>query len=168
MCDRRDMLRFFLGSVLAALTPFFSTPGKAARKIKAPSLPDTLSAYLDTLIPRDDSPGALDVGGLEHMLASSAGDLKLKVLIHHGTVWLDKRAREAYQASFSALDAAARELIVENASQAPKNSIPRAFFEETRRVAMRHFYAHPSTWPALNYQGPPQPTGFPDYTRPPT
>ncbi|MEN8259968.1 MAG: gluconate 2-dehydrogenase subunit 3 family protein [Pseudomonadota bacterium] len=168
MCSRRDVFRLCLGTVLGALAPFFPAPTDAARKNRGPNIATTLSAYLDTLIPRDNSPGALDTGGLEHMLASAEADLKLKVLIQHGTAWLDEHAREAHHKPFSKLDPSAREMIVEAAAQAAKNnSVPRAFFEETRRVAMRHFYAHPSAWPALNYQGPPQPAGFPDYTQPP-
>lgn len=168
VCGRRAVLRFFAATLSVPLAPFFPKTSQAAKRTDKPPMDVTLAAYLDTLIPGDETPGALQTGGLDHMLAKSKSDLKLKILLHHGTGWLEKQAENAHQKQYSRLNPSAREAIVETAARMPKNSVARIFFDETRRIALRHFYTQPSTWKALNYPGPPQPRGFTDYTHPPT
>lgn len=68
---------------------------------------------------------------------------------------------------FAALDEPGREAVVARAAEAPEGSDPRRFFEQTRIVAFFYYYSDAASWPALGYDGPPQPAGFMDYAEPP-
>ena len=41
------------------------------------------------------------------------------------------------------------------------------FFDRTLTDTLQLYYAHPGSWPALRFAGPPQPAGFMDYAAAP-
>ena len=41
------------------------------------------------------------------------------------------------------------------------------FFNRFRVLVIKFYYSHPYSWKKLDYNGPPQPVGFPDYSLPP-
>jgi len=43
----------------------------------------------------------------------------------------------------------------------------RGFYSEYRKLIIEIYYSNPQTWKKLNYDGPPQPRGFLDYTEAP-
>jgi len=126
-----------------------------------------LAALLDTLIPRDQSPGATDAGVHRVLLAKAARRAGYRGLLRAGCGWLDAQAPREGAAGFAALDAAARGRVVERAAAAAQGSLERRFFERVRDDAMFVYYAQPASWSSLGYRGPPQPVGFPDHAQPP-
>lgn len=161
--DRRRVLRLFTGAALFA---------SSAAILKSVFLPATLSsgerailkAYLDTLIPDDDSPGAIALGIPEKMAAAAEKDRDYLRLLHIGCSWLD--ATSGSNGFVSSVEAVREELL----DQLEHSEIPSeewVFYQRTRRDAFQHYYADPRTIAALDYPGPPQPVGFPDYGAPP-
>jgi len=125
-----------------------------------------LAPYLDTLLPADDtSPSAsvLEVHGLlvEHAL----GIENYIRLLELGCRWLDAQAPGGRE--FAQLDGGERERIVRNAEQARSGTTERLFFDRTLTDTLQLYYAHPGSWPALRFAGPPQPAGFMDYAAAP-
>lgn len=43
----------------------------------------------------------------------------------------------------------------------------RLFYTKFRTLIIKFYYSHPDVWKKLSYNGPPQPVGFMDYTKPP-
>lgn len=127
----------------------------------------TLEAYLDTLIPADETPGATQLGVAEKIMAKAAENSEYRRLIEQGCDWLDGEVRKYGAGRFADLSAAQREQVVTLAA-AGKGGIPALiFFHETRDDAFFYYYAHPRSWSALGYAGPPQPKGFMNYAEPP-
>jgi hypothetical protein len=84
-----------------------------------------------------------------------------------GCAWLDEQARDLGAGEFALLAVPQREAIVATAEQSVARSLPRVFFSTTLQLAFERYYAHPETWGALGYDGPPQPGGFPGFAGPP-
>ena len=127
----------------------------------------TFAAYLDTLIPEDETPSATQVGVAEKIMAKSKADPRYTQLIQEGCKWLDKQAGQYNAANFSTLSEAQRDTIVRLASEGHAGSLPLGFFGQTRQDAFFYYYAQSRSWPGLGYPGSPQPQGFPDYTSAP-
>jgi hypothetical protein len=126
-----------------------------------------LAPYLDILIPRDETGSATDFG-VDRTLIDQAGSNKRHMrLLRAGCKWLDFEARKTGSAGFADLDPAAQEEIVAKAADARGRSLPRVFFNVTRRNAFRAYYADPASWRDLGYRGPPQPEGYMDFTEAP-
>lgn len=164
---RRYFLKLSLGIGLIAFSGYLFKTIFWPSRITAGET-KTLTAYLDTLIPADTSPGAVQLGVAEKIISSSHKERKYRRLLKKGCVWLDSKARSHNAADFSLLDQRARSEIVGIASNERADQLPNIFFERTRFDAFSHFYAHPDSWTSLGYDGPPQPYGFPDYTQPPS
>lgn len=170
---RTFIVRNLLAGCLAVLSPLSGRSARAvaltgnegARSQHIDS--DTLAAHLDTLIPADNSPAAVELGVMDKLLARAARDAAYRRLLVRGCQWLDARSRSMFGAGFSTLDLAKRERIVAAAADSPPRSVPRVFFRVTWDDAVFHYYADPRSWPTLGYAGPPQPRGFPDHARAP-
>jgi hypothetical protein len=126
-----------------------------------------LPAYLDTIIPRDNSGSASDFGVDRQLIDQASRSRQHMRLLRAGSKWLDSEARKIGAGGFSDLDPSSREVIVERAATARIRSLPRVFFDRTRRDAFRAYYADPLSWERAGYEGPPQPKGFPDHAEAP-
>jgi hypothetical protein len=163
---RQTRRRFFIGSVLVCtLSRISSSPA-------APSQPPpentTLRAYVDVLIPADETPGASALGVDKQLLVMAKGQWTYQRLLDLGLDWLNSQARARYGRNFTELDERNREAVVGQAAAAGYNTLPRVFFERTRADAFFHYYGRPEGWRGIaQYRGPPQPLGFLDYTQPP-
>jgi hypothetical protein len=160
--SRRSFLRLALGTGLLfssgyILKNVFFPSQITSRELK------TLEAFLDTLIPSDETPGAIEMGVAEGIRLLADKDYQYKRLLKSGCGWLDNKASERAADTFSSLSPAKQEDIVKEAAGSRHESLPRTFFERVRSDAFTHYYAHPETWKSLGYKGPPQPEGFPDY-----
>ena len=115
--------RRFLGiSVLAGL--WASACGRTLRPPPAGSERlGTLEAYLDTLIPADATPGAVELGVPEKILARAARNTRYRELIERGCAWLDRQARKHGAAHFGALNESQRALIVRLARKDRKSVV---------------------------------------------
>jgi len=127
----------------------------------------TLRAYVDTLIPADEAPGAVELGVADGMLADTVPESTYDRLLLEGCAWLDEQAKARGARSFTKLAEGLREEVVALASAAERNSLAYVFFAATRDAAFSRYYADPRSWRALRYAGPPQPHGFTDYASAP-
>jgi hypothetical protein len=160
--SRRRFLRLSLDAgVLASSTLALDGRDTAATTTA------TLRAYLDTLIPGDETPSASQVGVVEKLLARAAADAEFGRLLDAGCLRLDQLARHRGAEDFAALSEADREAIVGQAADGDAGLDLIVFFGETRAEAFQHYYAHPASWVGLDYPGPPQPAGFLDHADPP-
>ena len=127
----------------------------------------TLRALLETLIPADGSPNALEVGVLEKIVNKAGVEPKYERMLRNGCLWLDMKAREQGINSFDKLGESEREAVLTQTALGSRNSPAYLFFASIRHEAFYYYYAEPATWKMLNYPGPPQPNGFRDYVMPP-
>lgn len=160
--SRRGFLKW--STVLWALARLF--PAGAASQSK-PVEDKTLAAWLDTLIPADETPSATQLGVDRMMLDAARNDPDYQVVLRFGRKWLDAQARARGAADFAALDPVAREAVAAQAAAAGKEAAEYYFFQATQHEAFGFYYTQPGSWPGLGYRGPPQPLGYMDYTRKP-
>ena len=128
----------------------------------------TLSTFVDTLLPAhgaSPAASALEVPG--RLLLEAVRQRRYLSLLHAGCRWLDGTAEAAAGVPFAGLDEARREVIVASAERASPRSVQAQFFSYVYRHAVTLFYTRKESWPALDYSGPPQPVGFPDFQRAP-
>jgi gluconate 2-dehydrogenase subunit 3-like protein len=128
---------------------------------------DTLRALVDTLIPRDDTPAASELGVDQALTEIVRRREDYRRLVEEGAAWLDKAARTLGAKGFAAASDEQRIVVVRQAERAGTKTLPRLLFERVRSDALSLYYAQPAAWPSLNYAGPPQPAGFLDFEQPP-
>ena len=128
----------------------------------------TIEALLATLIPDDETPGALKLGVLEMILSKAATQYKYRHIIKKGSEWLDHAAGRLSSAGFMDLRAGERDSIIARAMESQTGSLSRKFLELMRADAFESYYSNPRSWAQLGYNGPPQPNGFTDYYKPRT
>lgn len=127
-----------------------------------------LISFLDSFIPTDEAPGALDLG-VQHALLERVGRNRyLRQRFRQGVSWLNRQAEKLGGEEFSQLPPARREQIIHLAEHAAPHTPEFKFYLRFRHEAFRLYYADARSWPSLCYQGPPQPRGFPDYQQPPS
>ena len=128
-----------------------------------------LTSYLDTLIPEHGefiSASKADV--VTELLNKENTNKEYSQILNSGCAWLESVSLNNYQKKFVSLSEEQRIKIITQAESAWRNkpstkNIPGYFFNVTRRDGYSFYYQNPMTWKALNYNGPPQPNGFPDY-----
>ena len=165
-CNRRTVLRFTVLTTLLMrsrnlLATVLGIPSESRDPLHS------FPAYLDTLVPADETPSATILGVDKQILAKAATLPEYTHLIQQGCRWLDTQAFQYKMRDFPALQERARIAVVEQAAAARPRSLPRVFFEATRSDAFFYYYGHPESWPGLGFQGPPQPHGYLDYTQSP-
>jgi len=164
--SRRHFLSLSLGTgLLASLSLACQKPARDV--LGKPGQQQTLAAYLDTLIPADETPSATQLGVDEKLLAEAETDSAYLRLIRTGCEWLEEQAKQAGAAHFAALNEEQRERVVNLAAAGEGGPWVEMFFDRTLADAFSHYYADPRSWRALDYAGPPQPRGFADYTQAP-
>lgn len=128
----------------------------------------SLPAFVDTLLPAtDDSPSATALG-VHTRLPGALRTERRKRLLARGCIWLDREAMRRHGMVFANLHQDARDAIVAAAEGARRRTLARVFFEVIRSESFALYYADARSWPALGYDGPPQPAGFPDHASPPS
>lgn len=165
--SRGHFLKLLVSTGLCSSTALLSA-GRLWSAPLTPSVMHTLAAYFDTLIPADETPSATQLGVTAQVLVQASRDASYQSLLERGCAWLNAQARQHGAEHFPALAADQREQVVHLAASAASRSVPRTFFERTRRDAFFYYYAHPQSWRGLGYHGPPQPLGFMDYSAPPS
>ncbi len=164
--SRRLFLKLSLGAGLLASSGYIFKTVLWPSQV-TPDETKTLSAYLDTLIPPDVTPGAVQLNVPEMIISKSRTDRKYRRLIKKGCRWLDTQAGDFKTDTFASLGGETRQEIVKIASEAERSSLPGIFFKQIRLDAFFYYYGTAESWEGLGYDGPPQPLGFPDYTYPP-
>ncbi len=164
--SRRLFLRLSIGAGLLASSGYIFKTVLWPSSI-TPYETDTLTVYLDSLIPPDMTPGAAQLKVPEMIISKSETSRKYRRLLKKGCSWLDKQAGQFNADKFTALSETDRQKVIMIASEKKRTSLPRIFFEQTRLDAFFYYYGNIESWAGLGYDGPPQPFGFPDYTLPP-
>jgi hypothetical protein len=164
---RREVLR-----VLAQTAAFYGLGGAAAgaagESNPAASFEGTLATYLNTLIPDDESsPGAVQLGVYEHMSSAAKTNARFRNFLEQGTRWFNAEAQKLGSEDFAGLSEDGRNQVVAAAEAAGLNTLENKFFRATRLATFKLYYMEPQAWPAIGFDGPPQPIGFPDYADPP-
>lgn len=126
----------------------------------------TLKAFLDTLIPADDTPGAIDLDVHSRILAQAASNKNYRRLVHAGCRTLDNLALSSESRPFRELGLVQRDAVVHALVQSEDDK-RHGFFKSTQRRAFHFYYSDPRSWPGVCYAGPPQPRGFMDYKQAP-
>lgn len=140
----------------------------AAASGGGPGADTRLRAYVDTLIPADETPSGTALGVHVKLAKVADGQPDYRRLLDLGLAWLDREARARFGRGFAQLSEGEREQVVGAAAQAPYDALPRVFFERTRADAYFHYYGRRESWRGIRgYRGPPQPLGFVDFTKPP-
>lgn len=165
--------RFFLKtSVAVVLSTWASSASSASislqQPMKKPLQQKTLRAFIDVLLPEDETPSASQLDIDQEILSRVARHPGYTRLLHGGLAWLDKMAYAQYnKTAFTLLKQDQREAIVRIAEATKMPSPQRVFFEQIRKDSFHFYYSHPQSWHNLGFNGPPQPAGFIDYTQPP-
>lgn len=130
------------------------------------TLAGVLDAYLDTLLPADSAPGALDLGVPAQVRELVRRKRALVPVYNSGLAWLAAQAQSRFGRDFPTLVPDQRDALVQQLSGQTDDSLAR-FFHKSLRHAMMFYYSNPRSWPALGLSGAPQPAGFMDYAGPP-
>jgi hypothetical protein len=164
---RQARRRLFIGSAL--IWPLSRVTRSRAAPPVSPSLAEaTLAAYVDVLIPADQTPSGTALGVDKHLIVAARERREYQLLLEWGVDWLNNQAQARYGRNFAESDEAGREAIVAQAATTERNTRPWVFFEWTRTKAFFHYYARPESWRGIvQYRGPTQPLGFMDYASPP-
>jgi len=127
----------------------------------------TLEAVVDTIVPRDRDPGALDAAVPARILARLAIDPAALRLYRGGLELLDRLARQGNAPSFRALDAAGRERILSSLLSGSRGSEPLAeqFFLRARRDVLAFYWGSEIGQGVVDYRPPL--AGYPEYADPP-
>lgn len=160
--SRRELFRLIFGAGLLAAS------GYIFRNILfppefSPQEKQTLAAVLDTLIPADATPGALQLGVAEKLQEKAKTDTQYRRLLRQGCAWLDSQARKRQGSRYASLAERDRGAILTLAEGSGDGSFQRMFFLQLRTDGFHYYYGHAGSWPQLGYPGPPQPRGFADY-----
>lgn len=165
---RETRRRFFVGSALIWALSRVAHSRAAMPRSSASHADATLAAYVDVLIPADQTPSGTALGVEKQLLAAASERHDYQRLLGWGLDWLNDQAQARYGRSFAESDESSRDAIVAQAAEAAYNTSPRLFFEWTRTKAFFYYYARPESWRGITqYRGPTQPVGFLDYALPP-
>jgi hypothetical protein len=159
--SRRDLLRFLAGWLV------WGPVGRLRAQDSAENPPAAFGPLLDTLIPRDESPSATELGVDRALLEEFEEQSVLREFTRLGCDWLEREANRVGAVSFAELPEEQRISVVAALESAPANSLQYRFFHRIRYRAFFHYYGQPETWKSLAYDGPPQPNGFPSFRQPP-
>lgn len=127
-----------------------------------------LDAFVDTIVPSDQDPGAVEAGVATEMLArfSKKKNERKKVLLMLDG--LDRLALQRFNSQFNVLTRVQRESVVKNLTDS-QDKIDRPLqvtLVQQRSRIIRAFYLSPTGRAMLAYS-PPYPAGYPDFNNPP-
>ena len=128
---------------------------------RLPSLADsepTLAALIDTLLPADNTPGALELGVDKAVFEALQADPHLTDLARAGLQWFNAAADRP----FAQLPLPARSELVARAAGADRAKVERAFVDQLRHLTIGFYLTHPQNLRGLAYAGPPMPAGYSD------
>lgn len=126
-----------------------------------------LEAYVDTLLPRDETPSGAELNVQGTLLERAARDVQYQSLLYEGLRWFDNTSLNLRGDPFAISSDEVRAAVVSRAEQTGAGQLPWIFFTITRADAFQAFYAQPESWPGLGLVRPPQPFGYIEHNKPP-
>jgi len=163
---RRQFLTVGLQSVTLLSTLSYSLTTQAGTSLTV-SQQATFIAFVDTLIPEDQTPSASGLGLDKKLIVHAQTVHNYLSLITLGCQWLDQQAQAKARVTFSRLTDEHRQHVVSLAEMSASGSIAKQLFDHVRADLFEFYYSHPTVWTSLNLHGAPQPYGYLDYTQAP-
>lgn len=161
--------RRFIASAVAAWLPGSRVARRGPRAASAQDADElprgTLDAVVDAIVPRDSTPGALDVGVPKRILRELSDEPAGRQLYRDGLAMLEALARESSGSSFRSLDVANRERILVSLDSAAPDGLGRRFVRRVRRDVLSLYWASAEAQKIVGYRAPV--SGYPEYTDPP-
>jgi gluconate 2-dehydrogenase gamma chain len=171
--DRREALAMLARVAALSQFPGFSRWACAAgHEASEPALPraatyrpqfftapeyKTIDVLTETIIPRDESPGARDAGVSEFVDFMAAHDPDLQYPFRTGLSWLDAFATEKYGGNFSSLDAKQQDALLRKLAyrdrQSPTELQGQQFLNLMREYTVLGYYTSRIGLEELNYPG---------------
>jgi len=127
-----------------------------------------LDAFVDTIVPRDTDPGAVEAGIPDQLLAQLDKKESEKKRVFEMLNTIDRFANKHFFAGFKTLSLDQREKVLDLVNRS-RNKIDQPARESIFRLRariIRAFYLSPTGWAMLAYSAP-FPGGYPDYSKPP-
>lgn len=149
--------RQFLSGLVASAMLANVAPGPAgADELESSLLTGTLVAVIDTIVPRDRDPGAVDAGVPDRIAQLLANDADLRVLYREGLALVEVLARERGATAFAALDAGARERIIGSLAgrAGQRSTVGAMFYRQVRADVLNHYWASEVGQRAVGYDLP--------------
>jgi uncharacterized protein YwbE len=163
--------RAFLGSALWASLVLRRPPPAFAQSVVVGPLDSsergTLEGVVDSIVPRDQDPGALDAGVPARILAHLSTHPEALTLYRVGLELVDRLAHEAGASSFRALDGPERERILSLLASGPDGSRGPGgeFLARVRRDVLAFYWGSVVGQGIVGYHPPL--SGYPEYADPP-
>ncbi len=144
------------------------------------------------IVPRDDAPGAEDVGVADYIDRMLAQYPVQQERYHRGLAWLNRKSKRQFHGrDFASLPEEERLALLQEVDEAYHNRFRPVsslfdrvvrklgnvyddifgwgsevtFFNILKDDVFEAFYTSPQAWKMLGYDGPPQPWGYPDYQK---
>jgi hypothetical protein len=120
---------------------------------------DSLTAFVDTLLPQDEfGPAASSTGAVEQLMNTFSGSVIRQAELMLLIAWLNIDAR----GSFANASESARHQVVESIDQLPATTIRWRIYRRARASVMRHYFGSAERCTQMGLPGAPQPEGYPD------
>ncbi len=121
----------------------------------------TLDAFVNTMIPRDETPGALDAGVADAVMASVQSQPELTRLLETGLEALDRASRAHCGRPFASASTEDRQALLRVLAEGrdppgwgPGGPLVGRFWNVARGLIVRLFYASPAGWAEISFPGP--------------
>ncbi len=127
-----------------------------------------LGAFVDTIVPRDTDPGAVEAGIPDELFAQLDKKEGEKKRVFEMLNTIDRFANKHFNAGFKTLSLDQREKVLDLVNRS-RNKIDQPARESIFRLRariIRAFYLSPTGWAMLAYSAP-FPGGYPDFSNPP-
>lgn len=132
-------------------------PAQYKPQFFTPAEYSTIEQLTELIIPRDQTPGAKDVGVSEFIDFMVASDPSIQNAFRSGLQWLDTRSKNSYEETFTALSLDRQtEMLKALAYRAhfrPDDAEGQKFFRLVRRYTVMGYYTTRAGLEELNYPG---------------
>jgi hypothetical protein len=156
------------GSALAGLgSAWWAWRARRAPRTLAEVDSAMVERIVDILVPRDDAPGAVELGVPAAVLQVMQERTVLALSFGELFAALDRAARTEHAQGFLALETARQDALLQVLSHGGPAIEGWSGLMQLRELTLQLYYAQPQAWPALGLTGAPQPVGFMDYADPP-
>jgi len=121
----------------------------------------TLDAFIDTVIPRDETPGALDAGVADAVLASVQSQPEVAQLLETGLEALNRASRAHCRRRQPERRTEDRQALLQVLAEGreppgwgPGGPLVGPFWNVARGLIVRLFYGSPAGWVEVGFPGP--------------